>query len=142
MTRHKTELANYRFERALETSDEAELAYQHDKMNLAENRIYYAMFYMVQALSILSDFSTSKHTTLKGWFNKEFIFTRIIETKYYKIYNRAFDKRQEGDYDDFITFDKEEVKEDIETMKEFLENIGTSLEKEWTPERNQFQIFT
>ncbi len=123
MEQHKLDLIKYRIERAKETSEEAELALNHDKLKLAENRIYYAIFYIVHALSILENFSTSKHHTLKGWFNKEFVFTDKIDKKFYKIYNRAFDKRQEGDYDDFVTFEKEEVTEDFEDMKLFLKEL-------------------
>jgi uncharacterized protein (UPF0332 family) len=123
MEQYKLDLIKYRTDKAIETAGEAELAFKHNKLRLAENRIYYAIFYIVHALSITKGFSTSKHTTLKGWFNKEFIFTGKIDQKFYKIYNRAFDKRQEGDYDDFVTFEKEEVREDLKNMKLFLEEL-------------------
>ncbi len=83
---------------------------------------------MVQALALVYDFSTSKHSTLKGWFNKEFVFKKILASNIYKIYNRAFDKRQEGDYDDFVKFEKEEVEEDFEKMKKTLEEIEAFIE--------------
>ncbi len=123
MDAHKLDLLHYRIKKAKETAEEAELALNFNKFRLAENRIYYAIFYMVHALSILENFSTSKHSTLKGWFNKEFIFTGKIDQTLYKIYNRAFDKRQEGDYDDFVTFEKEEVLEDLERMRNFLKEL-------------------
>jgi hypothetical protein len=68
--------------------------------------------------------------TLKGWFNKEFVFTGKIEKEFYKIYNRAFDKRQEGDYDDFVTFAKEEVIDDLENMKKFLKELESFIDKQ------------
>lgn len=129
MEQYKLDLINYRLEKAKETAEEAELALTHNKLRLAENRIYYAIFYIVHALSILENFSTSKHATLKGWFNKEFVFTGKIDTKFYKIYNRAFDKRQEGDYDDFVVFEKAEVIEDLKDMKEFLIELESFIEK-------------
>jgi uncharacterized protein (UPF0332 family) len=52
-----------------------------------------------------------------------------IDKKFYKIYNRAFDKRQEGDYDDFVSFEKEEVMEDLKRMKEFLIELEKFIEK-------------
>ncbi|MCX6584752.1 MAG: HEPN domain-containing protein [Candidatus Aminicenantes bacterium] len=120
MEQRKLDLMKYRMDRAKETAQEAELALANNKLRLAENRIYYAIFYIVHALSILENFSTAKHVTLKGWFNKEFVATGKIDAKFYKIYNRAFDKRQEGDYDDFVIFEKEEVIKDLNDMKEFL----------------------
>ncbi len=127
MEQTKLDLINYRLKRSEETAVETELALNHNKFNLAENRIYYSIFYIIQALAILYDFSTSKHTTLKGWFNKEFIHTGKLEDKLYKIYNRAFDKKQEGDYDDFVTFEKEEIIEDIKNMKIFLVEVKKSI---------------
>lgn len=129
MEQYKLDLINYRLEKAKETAEEAELALTHNKLRLAENRIYYAIFYIVHALSILENFSTSKHATLKGWFNKEFVFTGKIDSRFYKIYNRAFDKRQEGDYDDFVVFEKAEVIEDLKDMKEFLIELESFIEK-------------
>jgi uncharacterized protein (UPF0332 family) len=132
MEQHKLDLLKYRIDRAKETAGEAEMALKHNKLRLAENGIYYAIFYIVHALSILSGFSTSKHATLKGWFNKEFVFPGKIDSKFYKIYNRAFDKRQEGDYDDFVTFEKEEVIEDLENMKQFLKELEHYINKQLT----------
>jgi len=128
--RSKVDLVNYRLQRSRETSKEAENSCSHDELHLAENRIYYAIFYMAQALSVIHGFSTSKHSALKGWFNKEFVSKGVIEAKYSKIYNEAFEKRMEGDYDDFIVFEKEEVKEDITAMKEFLAVIGDFIQKQ------------
>jgi uncharacterized protein (UPF0332 family) len=132
MEQYKLDLIDYRLEKARETAEEAELALSHNKLRLAENRIYYAIFYIVHALSILENFSTSKHVTLKGWFNKEFVFTGKIDARFYKIYNRAFDKRQEGDYDDFVVFEKEEVIEDLKDMKEFLNEIESFIARKGT----------
>lgn len=129
MEQYKLDLIKYRVDKAKETAEEAELALAHNKLRLAENRIYYAIFYIVHALSILENFSTAKHVTLKGWFNKEFVFTGKIDSKFYKIYNRAFDKRQEGDYDDFAVFEKEEVIEDLKDMKEFLIELESFIER-------------
>jgi uncharacterized protein (UPF0332 family) len=67
---HKEDLINYRLKRAESTLEEAELAFKNNKLTLTENRIYYAIFYSVSALALRYDFETSKHSTLKGWFNK------------------------------------------------------------------------
>jgi uncharacterized protein (UPF0332 family) len=136
MEQYKLDLLKYRIDRAKETAEEAEIALNLNKLLLAENRIYYAIFYMVHALSILGGFSTSRHETLKGWFNKEFVFPGKIDKEFYKIYNKAFDKRQEGDYDDFITFEQEEVIEDLENMKKFLKEVEEFINIQLIAEKN------
>ncbi len=117
------DLIRYRIRRGRETADEAKMAIDNGRYNLAENRIYYAMFYMVQALAIKNDFKTSKHTRLLGWFNKEFVRTGLIEVSIGKAFQTGFEKRQDGDYDDFVFFEKEEVEKDISEMVKLLDAV-------------------
>jgi len=113
-------LIKYRIARSKETIAEAANAIDNNFWFNAENRIYYAMFYIVSALAVKNGFSTSKHAQLLGWFNKNFIMTGIVPTKYGKIYQLAFNKRQKGDYEDFLSFEKDEVGEDYQNMLEFI----------------------
>jgi len=66
----KDELIKYRIERAKETIQEAELSLKNKSLHLAQNRIYYSIFYIISALALKNNFSTSKHVQLLGWFNK------------------------------------------------------------------------
>lgn len=126
----KRTLIDYRIQRARETVQEAEMSINHARFNLAENRIYYAMFYMVQALSVKHDFSTSKHAQLLGWFNKTFVRTGQIDPVLGKFYHSGFEKRQEGDYQDFLTFSKDEVENDLVNMIRFLDAVETLIRTE------------
>jgi uncharacterized protein (UPF0332 family) len=120
---HKEDLIQYRINRAENTINEAELAIKNNKLPLAENRIYYSIFYIVSALALKYDFSTSKHSTLKGWFNQAMVKTKKIDVSFGKAYARAFEKRQKADYDDYVTFSLEEVKPDLDKAKRFVERI-------------------
>jgi len=113
-------LIKYRIARSKETIAEAANAIDNNFWFNAENRIYYAMFYIVSALAVKNGFSTSKHAQLLGWFNKNFILPALIPKKYGKIYQLAFNKRQKGDYEDFLSFEKDEVDEDYQNMLEFI----------------------
>ena len=119
----KKVLIEYRIQRAKETIQEVKMALEHNRLNLAENRIYYGMFYMVQALALKHNLKTSKHAQLLGWFNKEFVRTRQIDVALGKVYQSGFEKRQEGDYQDFVTFSKEEVESDLSNMMRFLDAV-------------------
>ena len=120
---HKEDLIQYRIKRAENTIEEAELAIKNNKLPLAENRIYYSIFYAVSALALRNDFSTSKHSTLKGWFNQAMVKTNKIDVSFGKSYARAFEKRQKADYDDYVVFSLEEVKLDLDKAKKFVERI-------------------
>jgi uncharacterized protein (UPF0332 family) len=73
-------------------------------------------------------FSTSKHKQLQGWFNREFVKTKIFPTDFSKIYQIAYSRRQKGDYDDFVIFTKEEVEIDYKNVREVNEKIWKLLE--------------
>jgi len=51
--------------------------------------------------------------------NKTFIYTGLMDINYGKIINKAFNRRTKGDYDSYIEFDIETVKEMYEEMKDF-----------------------
>lgn len=124
MQYNKEDLNQYRLQRSKTTADEARFAIKANYLFNAENRIYYSIFYSVSALALKFDFSTSKHKQLLGWFNLNFIKTGLIPAKYGKIYHNAYDKRQESDYDDFVTLNIDEVEADFENMQEFIKYIN------------------
>lgn len=113
----------YRLEQADETIQDVKLLVDNDRLRSAVNRIYYGMFYSLLALGLAYDFETSKHAQLIGWFNKEFINKKLIDSKYGKIINKAFNRRTKGDYDIYVEFDKEIIIEMFEEMKEFITSI-------------------
>jgi uncharacterized protein (UPF0332 family) len=132
MAYNRQTLMTYRIQRARETAKEAKEAIERHHSQLAENRIYYAMFYMVQALAIKYHFSSSKHTQLLGWFNKEFIHPGLIESGLGKAFQAAFEKRQRGDYDDFVTFLQEELENDYSNMSRFLDAVEAIIHKTYS----------
>jgi uncharacterized protein (UPF0332 family) len=92
-------------------------------LHAAENRIYYSIFYLVSALALKNDFSTSKHGQLLGWFNKNYVKTGIVPSSVGKIYADAFANRQESDYQDFITLQLDDVKRNFSEMLSFVDSV-------------------
>ena len=70
---YEQDLISYRLERAEESIEAADLLLKNSMVASSMNRIYYAMFYAVQALLVLHGVSFSKHGKVKGYFNREFI---------------------------------------------------------------------
>jgi uncharacterized protein (UPF0332 family) len=120
---NQAELIKYRIEQANQTITEVIVLIEKNLLNLAINRIYYGMFYMLLALALKMGFKTSKHNQLIGWFNKEFIKTRKIDKKFGKIINKGFEDRTDGDYGIFVKFEKDEVLLKFIDMKEFISEI-------------------
>ena len=123
----KNALIEHRISRAIAAIDEVDFLISNKKLLLAVNRIYYGMFYILSALSLKYDFSTSKHQQLIGWFNKEFVATGKVEPKYGKIIHNAFSNRSTGDYDDFAEFEEDEVKTSFNELKDFIKTIRAFL---------------
>jgi len=94
----------------------------------AMNRIYYSMFYAVQALLLLHDVSFSKHAQVKGFFNREFIQKNIFPKEFGKLYNKAFEFRQQFDYVDLVIPEIEMIKEYINSATNFVDKIKAYLE--------------
>lgn len=78
---------------------------------------------MLLALSLKYGFKTSKHNQLIGWFNKEFVKTRKVNSEIGKIIHRAYKNRSDGDYGVFIHFEKEKVLLRYKEMKVFITEI-------------------
>ena len=70
-------LISYRLQRAEESLRAAEIMYEKNMLIFAMNRIYYSMFYAVQAALILQDISFSKHGQVKAYLNRELVKTGI-----------------------------------------------------------------
>ncbi len=109
----------YRIERADESIKEAELLASEGYWNTVANRLYYAAFYLVNALLVKHQIHTSSHSGIKSEFHKHFIKTGILDKKYGKLYSELFDTRQEGDYQAFTKFDEKEISPLIEEVKIF-----------------------
>ena len=67
------ELALYRLQQADESIQEATLLRNSGSSGRSVmNRIYYAMFYAILAILVFEPFSSSKHTGVISYFNREF----------------------------------------------------------------------
>ena len=123
----KETLIKYRLERADESIKAAQLMSDNGLYISAMNRIYYAMFYSIQALLVLSERSFSKHGQLKGYFNKEFIKSGIFLKKFGNLFNTVFEYRQKFDYVDLAIPERELVSDYIFKARKFIAEISSYL---------------
>jgi uncharacterized protein (UPF0332 family) len=122
-SKHIEALISYRMERSRESIRAAEIMLENGMFAISMNRVYYSMFYAVQALLVLHKVSFSKHGQVKGYFNRELIKTGIFSVDIGKLYNKVFEYRQKFDYVDFAFPDRDMVSEYIEEAKEFNSKI-------------------
>ncbi len=109
MSENKNDLANYRISRALESLAEAKLLLDNGFWNAAVNRIYYACYYAVIALLLKKSIDTGTHKGVRMMFGLNFVQAGIISKEDGRFFSDLFDRRQTGDYDDYVSFDQETV---------------------------------
>lgn len=123
------DLINYRRKKAADTLKDAKTMFNSVSLFTTVNRIYYAIFYEVSALLLTKDLSSSKHSGVRALFNREFVKSGIIKEEYADFYNRMFTSRQEGDYGDFIEFEKEKVQQWLNEAEDFINEIEKIISK-------------
>ena len=120
-------LVAYRLQRADEALEEARLMHQTRHWNTCANRLYYAVFYAVNALLAKNGLAASKHSGVKALFNLHYVKTGAIPKEKGRLYSRLFDLRQEADYLDFVSLDEETVGPLVDEAVEFVEAIRSIL---------------
>ncbi len=122
------DLAAYRLGKARATFSDARRFFENATTSSVVNRLYYALFYAVNALLITDGRSSAKHSGVRSLFNREYVKTGIARKEHGKLYSVLYDARQEGDYGDFIEFDRKEVQAWLEMAELFIDSIGELVE--------------
>ena len=124
MEQNKDIIINKAIEKANNAFIDAKENYKNKRYETCQNRLYYAIFYIVSALAYKNDFITSKHAQLMGWFNKKFIYDeKIFDSKLLAIYKEAYTNRQLSDYDFMYQPDSDDILMMIDDVKMFIETI-------------------
>ena len=123
-----SDLVQYRLRRARETLQDAHILANAKRWNPCVNRLYYACFYVVSALLIWQGLSSSKHTGVRGLFNRHYVSTGKVPKELAQIYNDLFERRQESDYLDFVDFEESQVRPWIAHAERFVERLASLIE--------------
>jgi len=122
----RKEYINYRIETAYKTIDAARLLAENGFWNSAINRLYYALFYAVNALLVCNEIYSHSHSGMKSQFSLHFIKSGKIDKKYGKLLAQLYDWRQKGDYENMFDYDAESVELLFDPVVEMI----TMIEKE------------
>jgi len=126
MTLKKTdreEVVKFRLEKARNTLAEVPVLIENKFYRTAANRLYYVCFYAVTALLINDAFETHTHSGVKTLFGLHYIKGNIIEKSFGKMYQKLFNLRQDGDYEDWFEIDKEDIIPNLAPVEKFIEAI-------------------
>ena len=114
------EFIQYRLDRAREALDDAAFLLNAGRLNVAANRIYYAMFYAASALLATRNLNSARHSGVIALFNDNFVKPGLFPRELGRHLGRAFDLRLETDYRELATPDADELGEQMEHARVFV----------------------
>lgn len=123
------DLAGYRMKNAEEKLVSAKLLLDAGQYKDSIGRSYYAIFSAVRAVLATRNVDFSKHSGVIAYFQKEYVKTGILDKKYSKYLQQAFQIRNSCDYDDFFIVSKKDAEEQYDRAEELLGEIKEYVEK-------------
>lgn len=124
MNNERKVLIEYRLSRAEETLEDAKILFVKRRLFSTVNRIYYAIFYAVNALLLSKNLSSAKHSGVLSLFMREFVNKGIVNQEMGKFYNQMFEFRQKGDYKDLVEFNRDDVQRWLNKANEFISQMS------------------
>jgi uncharacterized protein (UPF0332 family) len=106
----------------------AEILLKDGDFESCASRTYYAMFYAAEASLLTKNLSFSSHKAVISRFGEHFVKTGIFPRDMGRELNRAFDKRQIGDYEYTFVISQGEAEQMLERGKEFIDAIANWLD--------------
>ena len=119
----QNEYVKYRIESARKTFGAAKILAENGFWNSTVNRLYYTLFYAVNALLVLNGIQTKSHSATKSQFSLLFVKTGKFDKKYGRLLSELFDWRQKGDYENVFDYDNESVKPLFGPVAEMIDLI-------------------
>ncbi|MBI2266736.1 MAG: HEPN domain-containing protein [Armatimonadetes bacterium] len=92
------------------------------------SRSYYAMFYAAEALLLIKNLSFSSHKGVISAFGEHFVKTGVLPREMGRELNRAFEKRQLGDYEYTFVISEHEAAEILNNSAAFVNMVEKYLE--------------
>jgi len=106
--------------KAAEALQSAQSEFAAGRLTFAVNRAYYACFYSVSALLLKDGRKFVKHSGVRSALHRHLVKTGKVSTAWGRFYDRIFENRQRGDYQELVSFEAEQVSEVIEHAKGFV----------------------
>jgi uncharacterized protein (UPF0332 family) len=110
-------------ERAKRYLRSAEILLKDGDFDSCASRTYYAMFYAAEATLLTKNLSFSSHKAVISGFGEHFVKTGIFPKGMGRELNRAFEKRQIGDYEYTFVISEDEGKQMLRSGIEFVNTV-------------------
>jgi uncharacterized protein (UPF0332 family) len=114
-------------DKAAESLQSAQSEFAAGRLTFAVNRAYYACFYSASALLLKDGRKFVKHSGVRAVLHRHLVKTGRVSTSWGRFYDRIFENRQRGDYQELVFFETEQVAEIIEKAREFVTEMSRLL---------------
>lgn len=121
------DLSVYRYERAAEELENAQILLEAGKYKLALNRSYYSIFHAMRAINVLDEFDSSKHSGVIAHFNQFHVKEGHFPKEASKIIKTASEMREHADYEDFFVAYRQDAEEQIQRAEKFFSLVKAYL---------------
>ncbi|HYO14081.1 MAG TPA: HEPN domain-containing protein [Thermoanaerobaculia bacterium] len=95
----------------------------------AASKLYYACFYGAQALLETRNLRFSRHGQVIAQFGLHFAKPGLIDARFHRLLDTAFELRQIADYQIEVVIDSDHVRELLQEGRQFLEAASKYLEQ-------------
>ena len=116
-------LVDYRIEKAYASFEEAQKVAAISLWNLAANRLYYALYHAASALLLSDGFTSHTHKGLMSQISLNYVKEGKLLPDEGKLIRQMFNKRREGDYEDFEDTTEEEIAEAMPKVKALVDRL-------------------
>lgn len=115
-----TDEARRRLEKAERAIRATEVLMGAGHWDFAAGRVYYAMFYVAEALLSTRGPRFTKHGAVHAAYGQHFARTRVLDPKYHRWLLNSFDVRSEADYGQETDITQSQVETMLVRAREFL----------------------
>ncbi len=116
----------YRLVLARETLEDAQLIFGRGHLHSVVNRLYYACFYVAEAMLGTESMYSTKHRGVLSLFDMHWTKTGRMPAEMSAFYHEIFRQRQEGDYAALKSFDPGKVESWLHNAESFVD-LGTEI---------------
>jgi len=99
-----------------------------ERLSFAVNRAYYACFYSASAVLLKEGRKFKKHSGVRAELHRALVKTKRLQASWGRFYNYVFENREKGDYQELVTFEKEQVVEIVDLAQGFVAEIRKLLD--------------
>lgn len=122
------DVINYLLQKADQALESAQSEFQAKRFDFAVNRAYYACFYSASAIMLQRGKQFVKHAGLRSAIHKDLVKPGYLAPHWGKVFDRAFETRQEADYLILFSFPPEQVESIIQDSVGFVQAMRELLE--------------